>query len=406
MIRTKWSTAGIVAACAVANWLIGVVLMSMDIEEYSPSFEEYGPYICTGFAVGVVTIIALPFALEHQPRELSDVDYAGSTRSFIAGCIVLLGSSSYFGAASGVVAFISMVSRRSTSRSVAAVACFVVSFAIETTFNPYAGWEAIGWGEAIVLVVVMVAGLLVGQKRANLREKRWRVEQQARMNREEMRAKVERARREERENIARDMHDTLSHRLSLVAIHAGALSYPREGVPAEFTDAARTIRAEAQNAVEDLRTALSALREDLSQDPRTTLEELVAAAQEAGTQVTVTYADGASPDVFTGLSTMAQHAVHRAVQEGLTNARKHAAGQPVSITVREVAGEVGVEMRNPLPVAKAEERAGSGVGGYGLVGLRERVELSGGRMNVHVGKEDEEFGWSIRLPLAHKEATQ
>ncbi|MCK6083130.1 sensor histidine kinase [Corynebacterium kefirresidentii] len=406
MIRTKWSTAGIVAACAVANWLIGVVLMSMDIEEYSPSFEEYGPYICTGFAVGVVTIIALPFALEHQPRELSDVDYSGSTRSFIAGCIVLLGSSSYFGAASGVVAFISMVSRRSTSRSVAAVACFVAAFAIDAFFNPYMAWDDIGWVGAIFVVVVIVAGLLVGQKRGNLREKRWRVEQQARMNREEMRAKVEHARREERESIARDMHDSLSHRLSLVAIHAGALSYPREGVPAEFTDAARIIRTEAQNAVEDLRTVLSALREDLSQDPRTTLEELVAAAQEAGTQVTVTYADGASPDVFTGLSTMAQHAVHRAVQEGLTNARKHAAGQPVSITVREVAGEVGVEMRNPLPAAPAGDRAGTSAGGYGLVGLRERVELSGGRMNVHVGKEDEEFGWSIRLPLAHKEAIQ
>ena len=406
MVRTKWSTAGIVAACAVANWLIGVVLMSMDIEEYSPPFEEYGPYICTGFAVGVVTIIALPFALEHQPRELSDVDYAGSTRSFIAGCIVLLGSSSYFGAASGVVAFISMVSRRSTSRSVAAVACFVAAFAIDAFFNPYMAWDDIGWVGAIFVVVVIVAGLLVGQKRGNLREKRWRVEQQARMNREEMRAKVERARQEERESIARDMHDTLSHRLSLVAIHAGALSYPREGVPAEFTDAARTIRAEAQNAVEDLRTVLSALREDLSQDPRTTLEELVASAREAGTQVTVTYADGASPDVFTGLSTMAQHAVHRAVQEGLTNARKHAAGQPVSITVREVAGEVGIEMCNPLPAAKADDNAGSSVGGYGLVGLRERVELSGGRMNVHVGEESEEFGWSIRLPLARQEATQ
>lgn len=406
MIRTKWSTAGIVAACAVANWLIGVALMSFDIEEYSPSFEEYGPYICTGFAVGVVTIIALPFALEHQPRELSDVDYAGSTRSFIAGCIVLLGSSSYFGAASGVVAFISMVSRRSTSRSVAAVACFVVAFAIETSFNPYMAWDDIGWVGAIFVVVVMVAGLLVGQKRANLREKRWRVEQEARMNREEMRAKVERARQEERESIARDMHDTLSHRLSLVAIHAGALSYPREGVPDEFTDAARTIRTEAQNAVEDLRTVLSALREDLSEDPRTTLEELVAAAREAGAEVTVTYADGASPDVFTGLSTMAQHAVHRAVQEGLTNARKHAAGQPVSITVREVAGEVGIEMRNPLSAAKAGDRAGASAGGYGLVGLRERVELSGGRMNVHVGEEGEEFSWSILLPLAHKEATQ
>ena len=394
------------AACAVANWLIGMVLMNLDIEEYSPSFAEYGPYICTGFAVGVLTIIALPFALEHQPRELSDVDYAGSTRSFIAGCIVLLGSSSYFGAASGVVAFISMVSRRSTLRSVAAVACFVVAFAVETSFNPYMAWDDIGWVGAIFVVVVMVAGLLVGQKRGNLREKRWRVEQQARMNREEMRARVERARQEERENIARDMHDSLSHRLSLVAIHAGALSYPREGVPDEFTDAARTIRTEAQNAVEDLRTVLSALREDLSEDPRTTLEELVAAAREAGAEVTVTYADGASPDVFTGLSTMAQHAVHRAVQEGLTNARKHAAGQPVSITVREAAGEVGIEMRNPLSAAKAGDRAGASAGGYGLVGLRERVELSGGRMNVHVGEEGEEFSWSILLPLAHKEATQ
>ena len=406
MVRTKWSTAGIVAACAVANWLIGVALMSFDIEEYSPSFEEYGPYICTGFAVGVLGIIALPFALEHQPRELSDVDYAGSTRSFIAGCIVLLGSSSYFGAASGVVAFISMVSRRSTLRSVAAVACFVVAFAVETSFNPYMAWDDIGWVGAIFVVVVMVAGLLVGQKRGNLREKRWRVEQQARMNREEMRAKVERARQEERENIARDMHDTLSHRLSLVAIHAGALSYPREGVPDEFTDAARTIRTEAQNAVEDLRTVLSALRDDLSQDPRTGLEELVAAAREAGTEVMVTYADGAGPDVFTGLPTMAQHAVHRAVQEGLTNARKHAPGQPVSITVREVPGAVDIEMRNPIPAAKDDDRAGSSVGGYGLVGLRERVELSGGRMNVHVGKEDEDFSWSILLPLAHKEATQ
>ena len=406
MVRTKWSTAGIVAACAVANWLIGVALMSFDIEEYSPSFEEYGPYICTGFAVGVLTIIALPFALEHQPRELSDVDYAGSTRSFIAGCIVLLGSSSYFGAVSGLVAFISMVSRRSTSRSVAAVACFVAAFAIDTIFNPYMGWDEIGWVGAIFVVVVMVAGLLVGQKRANLREKRWRVEQEARMNREEMRAKVERARQEERENIARDMHDTLSHRLSLVAIHAGALSYPREGVPEEFTDAARTIRTEAQNAVEDLRTVLSALRDDLSQDPRTGLEELVASAREAGTEVMVTYADGAGPDVFTGLPTMAQHAVHRAVQEGLTNARKHAPGQPVSITMREVPGAVDIEMRNPIPAAKDDDRAGSSVGGYGLVGLRERVELSGGRMNVHVGKEDEDFSWSILLPLAHKEATQ
>ena len=74
--------------------------------------------------------------------------------------------------------------------------------------------------------------------------------------------------------------------------------------------------------------------------------------------------------------------------------------------MRETSGAVDIEMRNPLPAAKADDRARSSAGGYGLVGLRERVELSGGRMNVHVGEECEEFGWSIRLPLAHKEATQ
>ena len=112
---------------------------------------------------------------------------------------------------------------------------------------------------------------------------------------------------------------------------------------------------------------------------------------------------------------MAQHAVHRAVQEGLTNARKHAPGQPVSITVREAAGAVDIEMRNPVPREKAGADTGNGAdttGGYGLVGLRERVELSGGRMSIVAnqespeGKGGEEFRWSIQLPLAHKEATR
>ena len=289
MIRTKWSTAGIVAACAVANWLIGVALMSFDIEEYSPSFEEYGPYICTGFAVGVLTIIALPFALEHQPRELSDVDYAGSTRSFIAGCIVLLGSSSYFGAAGGVVAFISMVSRRSTSRSVAAVVCFVAAFAVDAFFNPYMAWDDIGWVGAIFVVVVIVAGLLVGQKRGNLREKRWRVEQQAQMNREEMRAKVERARQEERESIARDMHDTLSHRLSMIAVYAGGLAYRKDLDPEETRQSARTIRDEAEAAVGDLREALHSLRSEGRIDSREGVESLVERSRKAGMDIEVRY---------------------------------------------------------------------------------------------------------------------
>lgn len=394
MIRTKWSTAGIVAACAVANWLIGVVLMSMDIEEYSPPFEEYGPYICTGFAVGVVTIIALPFALEHQPRELSDVDYAGSRRSFIAGCIVLLGSSSYFGAASGVVAFISMVSRRSTSRSVAAVACFVAAFAIDAFFNPYMAWDDIGWVGAIFVVVVMVAGLLVGQKRGNLREKRWRVEQQARMNREEMRAKVERARQEERENIARDMHDTLSHRLSMIAVYAGGLAYRKDLDPEETRKSARTIRDEAEAAVGDLREALHSLRSEGRIDPREGVESLVERSRQAGMDVEVRYQAGAGPQSLEELSTMAGHALNRAVQEGLTNARKHAPGQPVTITIATLADALSITMSNPT--AQTGEKGSVHSGGYGIVGMRERASVVGGSLQVQDGEES--FSWTLRLP--------
>ena len=78
-------------------------------------------------------------------------------------------------------------------------------------------------------------------------------------------------------------------------------------------------------------------------------------------------------------------------------------------------GAVDIEMRNPVSRGTPGAATGNGAdtsGGYGLVGLRERVELSGGRMSIAAnqespeGKEGEEFGWSIQLPLAHKEAAQ
>ena len=83
--------------------------------------------------------------------------------------------------------------------------------------------------------------------------------------------------------------------------------------------------------------------------------------------------------------------------------------------MRETAGAVDIEMRNPVSRGKAGTDTGNGAdttGGYGLVGLRERVELSGGRMSIAAdqgspeGNEGEEFRWRIQLPLAHKEATR
>ena len=146
-----------------------------------------------------------------------------------------------------------------------------------------------------------------------------RVEQQRRL-----------AQREERTRIARDMHDSLSHRLSLIAVHSGALAFRDNLDTTSIRQTATTIRDQAEAAVEDLRTALSALQEDGShdQDPRVPLEELVQQARIAGDTIVLDIDSTLDPSE---LDTLGVHAMHRVVQECLTNARKHAPRQTVTI---------------------------------------------------------------------------
>ncbi|NTS21766.1 histidine kinase, partial [Bacteroides fragilis] len=81
------------------------------------------------------------------------------------------------------------------------------------------------------------------------------------------------------ETLIRDdnvkLHDSLSHRLSLIAVHAGALSFQNEQVSKEYSAAAETIRQEANAAVQDLRAVLYALRQEATEDPRASIETLI-----------------------------------------------------------------------------------------------------------------------------------
>ena len=149
----------------------------------------------------------------------------------------------------------------------------------------------------------------------------------------EQRLRVEQARDAERRRIAREMHDVLAHRVSLLSVHAGALEFRPDAPPEEIAEAAGVIRASARAALQELREVVGVLREgeDTAEPPQPTLADVPALVEEsraAGMRVDFRAGvDGELPDAL-------GRTVYRVVQEGLTNARKHAPNAAVSVSRR------------------------------------------------------------------------
>jgi signal transduction histidine kinase len=198
-------------------------------------------------------------------------------------------------------------------------------------------------------------------------------------------------RRAEREAIAREMHDVLAHRISLLSVHAGALVYRSRqhdagagpGLStAEVGESARIICDNAHQALEELHDVLRVLRTDdggtAPPQPRMAdLRTLVGEARAAGQPVEVH--DGLDGPAADALRPQLQRTAYRVVQEGLTNARKHAPGSRVAVRLGGTPGSaLTVEVTNPVPGQEIPARVpGTGAG---LAGLAERVELDGGAL--------------------------
>lgn len=216
------------------------------------------------------------------------------------------------------------------------------------------------------------------------------------------------ARLTERARIAREMHDVIAHRISLVAMHAGALTYREDLTAAETRQTAELIRANAHQALTELRGVLGVLRDpdspgaaladagrsELPEPPQPTFEDLPALldqARSAGTRVQV---DGHLPDPAMVPERLGRTA-YRMVQETLTNARKHAPGMPVHLAVRGEPGtQLQISVRNPVPATTPRD-APPGAG-LGLTGLAERAVLAGGTLE-HAATHGE-FVVLARLP--------
>ncbi len=264
-----------------------------------------------------------------------------------------------------------------------------VGHLVRGAWRPLSGLET-GWW--VLLVVVAHAALLgwgaLARARSDLLTYLW---ERARRAEQEQASRVQEARVAERTRIAREMHDVLAHRLSLLVTTAGALEYRPDADPARLAGAAAAVRTEAHRALDDLRGVVEVLRyEDLvpgsdgepvrgearAGAPQPVLADvtgLVAELRGAGLEIELEQGVTRPEDVPATPS----RTVYRIVQEGLTNARRHAPDQPVSVrVVGDRDAGLTVDVVNPLP-PEVQSAAGSSTG---LIGLTERVELAGGRV--------------------------
>lgn len=270
---------------------------------------------------------------------------------------------------------------------VAAYAAFVVN-------GWYGGgelWVSLFTGPFLVGTWIAI-GAYVGARRdlmVTLRDRAERAEAEREL-------RGEQARLGERARIAQEMHDVLAHKVSLIALHAGGLEVNPAVGPEKVEGSARLIRETARQAMEDLREVLGVLRTDVSEagadlapvPQAADLDRLVEASRDAGVSVSGRFALPDDVPVSIGRT------VYRVVQESLTNVHKHARGASTEVFVRGMRGEgVTARVTNVRPVAAGSLLPGAGAG---LVGLRERVQLAGGRLMTGPTPEG---GWQVEAWL-------
>ncbi|MFG1888215.1 sensor histidine kinase [Micromonospora sp. NPDC049051] len=211
----------------------------------------------------------------------------------------------------------------------------------------------------------------------------------------ERRGAAERIRLRERARIAQEMHDSLGHDLSLIALRAAALEVAGDLAP-RHRAAAGELRASVAAATERLHGIIGVLREpDGTASTRPADEsvgELVDGAREAGMAVRLT-----GVDALAQLPPMAAHAVHRVVREALTNAARYAPGAAVTVVLSRDDEQVEVAVVNAPP--PAGPLPGPPSTGSGLLALAERVRLGGGALAAG-HRDDGGFVVRAHLPVA------
>jgi len=319
-----------------------------------------------------------------------------------------LGSLAVMGGAGGVLAG---VSPSSPAIAVGCAAAFSAGFRLKTGASLAIMAETVAACVIAALLTNQPTGVVLGFPFAyagmwsvaiSRREYLVRAEQAERTLAETRRAReaeTHAAALAERARIARDIHDVLAHSLAAVSVNLQAAEglLAAETLPKDNPELTKAIECIdragtlTREGMAQARRAILALREDAAPlpDQLATLASQFQAAGDATIQLNVT----GDPRP---LSEQAVQVAYRTAQEGLTNARKHAPGQPVALALAFEPGQVAVTVQNPLPPAGEQGPLAAAGAGAGLAGLKERAALAGGTLET--GPADGTWQIELRIP--------
>jgi signal transduction histidine kinase len=309
---------------------------------------------------------------------------------FVIGVvIVVMATFSTLAVGAALFSIVTVATRRRWREIVVVSVAFLLSSVLGETVIPIPMQVASQLWEVVVFTLVVVGVLdLVGMYIGGRRQLTLALRQQAATVQREYHAHLQQARVGERARIAREMHDVLAHRLSLVALHAGALEFRTNLTAEQTTTTAGVVRENAHLALTELREVLGLLHEPegnpgstmVPQPTIASLTDLLDENRRAGAETLLHI----EPRVATQLDSLAgavSRHLYRIVQEGLTNARKHAPGEQVHVRIGGEPGErVTLAMTNrQLASELVTQHPASGLG---LAGLSERARLAGGALTA------------------------
>jgi signal transduction histidine kinase len=315
----------------------------------------------------------------------------------VALACVLLGAFSTFGTVAGLFALFSLAVHRHVRPALLIAALSIPSAVVCSIWLGRTNTWFVMLPTTAFTAAAIAWGMFVRARRqllSNLRDRAQRAEADQLL-------RTERARLAERTRIAREMHDVLAHRISLVALHAGALEVALDLPPAQVRESAALLRVTAHQALEELRDVIGVLREEPGQErpstvPQPTLADIPRLVEE-------TRRSGAKIDFEMQVDSAAAAPGHlgrdayRIVQEALTNVSKHARGTHAQVRVAGAPNRgLHVCVRNPAPLGVHDRPALPG-SGTGLLGLQERVTLANGVL-VHGPDTSGDFVVEADLP--------
>ncbi|MEZ5376813.1 MAG: histidine kinase [Acidimicrobiales bacterium] len=373
-----WSVDTSAFVIAVA---LGIVVLHVTVDD--SAYQMTSGQVATDALLGVLCCTALWW---RRRRPLG-----------VALACVSLGTFSTFGSAAGLFALFSLAVHRHVRPALFVSVLFVPSAVVCSIWLGRANTWSVILPTFALAAAATAWGMFVRARRqllSSLRDRAQHAEADQVM-------RAERARLAERTRIAREMHDVLAHRISLVALHAGALEVALDLPPAQVRESAALLRRTAHQALEELRDVIGVLREEpgperASTVPQPTLADIPRLVEE-------TRRTGARIDFEMQVDSAAAapgplgRDAYRIVQEALTNINKHARGTLAQVRLEGAPSRgLRVSVRNPAPVSGHDRPALPG-SGSGLLGLQERVTLADGVL-VHGPDASGDFVVEADLP--------